>query len=89
MGSPSAGAADLHAEVFIGAFLPFERGKGTFAVTTSTLASGTSDAVLIDAQHIRSDVAALGDLIEWTGRRLTTIYATTDTPTTGTAPANW
>ena len=76
MGSPSAGTADLHAEVFIGAFLPFERGKGTFAATTSTLVSGASDAVLIDAQHIRSDVAALGDLIERTGRRLTTIYAT-------------
>ena len=76
MGSPSAGAADLHAEVFIGAFLPFERGKGTFAATTSTLVSGSSDAVLIDAQHIRSDVAALGDLIERTGRRVTTIYAT-------------
>jgi glyoxylase-like metal-dependent hydrolase (beta-lactamase superfamily II) len=72
----SAGAADLHAEVFIGPFLPFERGKGTFAATTSTLVFGASEAVLIDAQHIRSDVTALGDLIERTGRRLTTIYAT-------------
>ena len=72
----SAGAADLRAEVFIGPFLPFERGKGTFAATTSTLVFGASEAVLIDAQHIRSDVTALGDLIERTGRRLTTIYAT-------------
>jgi glyoxylase-like metal-dependent hydrolase (beta-lactamase superfamily II) len=32
--------------------------------------------MLTDAQHIRSDVAALGDLIEQTGRRLTTIYVT-------------
>ncbi|MEA2214299.1 MAG: hypothetical protein QOF83_4247, partial [Solirubrobacteraceae bacterium] len=76
MRSPSGGAADLRAEVFIGPFLPFERGKGTFAATTSTLVCGSSEAVLIDAQHIRSDVAALGDLIERTGRRLTTIYAT-------------
>jgi glyoxylase-like metal-dependent hydrolase (beta-lactamase superfamily II) len=76
MRSPSGGAADLRAEVFIGPFLPFEQGKGTFAATTSTLVCGSSEAVLIDAQHIRSDVAALGDLIERTGRRLTTIYAT-------------
>jgi glyoxylase-like metal-dependent hydrolase (beta-lactamase superfamily II) len=72
----SAGAADLRAEVFIGPFLPFERGKGTFAATTSTLVYGSSEALLIDAQHIRTDVAALGDLIERTGRRLTTIYVT-------------
>jgi glyoxylase-like metal-dependent hydrolase (beta-lactamase superfamily II) len=72
----SAGAADLRAEVFVGPFLPFERGKGTFAATTSTFVYGLSEALLIDAQHIRSDVAALGDLIERTGRRLTTIYVT-------------
>ena len=68
--------ADLRAEVFIGPFLEFERGRGTFAATTSTLICGSSDAVLIDAQHISSDVAALGDLIEKTGKRLTTIYIT-------------
>jgi glyoxylase-like metal-dependent hydrolase (beta-lactamase superfamily II) len=76
MVSPSAGAADLRAEVFIGPFLPFERGRGTFAATTSTLVCGSSEAVLIDAQHLSTDVAALGDLIERTGRRLTTIYVT-------------
>jgi glyoxylase-like metal-dependent hydrolase (beta-lactamase superfamily II) len=76
MVSPSAGSADLRAEVFIGPFLPFEVGGGTFAATTSTLISGSSEAVLIDAQHIRTDVAALGDLIERKGRRLTTIYIT-------------
>jgi glyoxylase-like metal-dependent hydrolase (beta-lactamase superfamily II) len=67
---------DLRAEVFIGPFLEFERGRGTFAATTSTLICGSSDALLIDAQHISSDVAALGDLIEKTGKRLTTIYVT-------------
>jgi hypothetical protein len=76
MSSPSVDAADLNAKVFIGPFLPFERGKGTFAATTSTLVCGASEAVLIDAQHIRSDVAALGDLIARTGRRLTTIDVT-------------
>lgn len=76
MVAESNGDAGLHTDVFIGPFLPFEQGKGTFAATTSTLVSGSSEAVLIDAQHIRSDVAALGDLIEGTGRRLTTIYVT-------------
>jgi glyoxylase-like metal-dependent hydrolase (beta-lactamase superfamily II) len=76
MVSPSAAVADLRAEVFIGPFLPFERGRGTFAATTSTLVCGSSEAVLIDAQHISTDVAALGELIERTGRRLTTIYVT-------------
>src|ERR1700747_1979756 len=76
MSSPSVDAADLSAKGFIGPFLPFERGKGTFAATTSTLVCGAAEALLIDAQHIRSDVAALGDMIARTGRRLTTIYVT-------------
>jgi glyoxylase-like metal-dependent hydrolase (beta-lactamase superfamily II) len=76
MVAPKAGTGDLRADVFIGEFLPFEQGGGTFSATTSTLISGKSDAVLIDAQHISTDVAALGDMIERTGRRLTTIYIT-------------
>src|ERR1700739_4286501 len=76
MQSPSGGAADLRAEGFIGPFLPFEQGKGTFAATTSTLVSGRSEAVLVDAQHIRTDVAALAEFIGLTGKRLTTIYVT-------------
>ena len=75
MGSPSS-AADLRADVFIGPYLHFEHGGGTFSATTSTLVSGKSDAVLIDAQHISTDVDALGDMIERTSRRLTTIYVT-------------
>jgi hypothetical protein len=39
--SPPPGA-DLRAEVFIGPFLEFERGRGTFAATTSTLICGSS-----------------------------------------------
>jgi glyoxylase-like metal-dependent hydrolase (beta-lactamase superfamily II) len=62
--------------VFIGPFLPFEQGGGTFAATTSTLVSGKSDAVLVDAQHIRTDVAALAEFIGRTGKKLTTIYIT-------------
>jgi glyoxylase-like metal-dependent hydrolase (beta-lactamase superfamily II) len=74
--SPSAAKTDLQADVFIGPFLPFERGGGTFAATTSTLVSGPSEAVLIDAQHIRTDVAALAEFIGRTGKRLRTIYVT-------------
>ena len=76
MVSPSTGANDLRAEVFIGAFLPFEQGGGTFAAVTSTLVCDSSEAVLIDAQHIRADVAALAELIGRSGKRLTTIYVT-------------
>src|ERR1700742_2187307 len=66
--------SELQADVFIGPFLPFEQGGGTFAATTSTLVSGETDAVLIDAQHIRTDVAALAEFIGRTGKKLTTIY---------------
>ena len=51
-------------------------GRGTFSPTTSTLLVAGSESVLVDAQFIDSDIAALGDLIEETGTRLTTIYAT-------------
>ena len=68
--------AELQADVFIGPFLSFEQGPGTFAATTSTLVSGPSEAVLIDAQHIRTDVAALAEFIGRTGKKLTTIYVT-------------
>jgi glyoxylase-like metal-dependent hydrolase (beta-lactamase superfamily II) len=67
---------ELQAEVFIGPFLPFEQGGGTFAATTSTLVTGPSEAVLIDAQHIRTDVAELAELVARTGKKLTTIYIT-------------
>ena len=61
MSKHNRAGADLQADVFIGPFLPFEQGGGTFAATTSTLVSGPSEAVLIDAQHIRTDVAALAE----------------------------
>jgi glyoxylase-like metal-dependent hydrolase (beta-lactamase superfamily II) len=51
-------------------------GRGTFSPTTSTLLVGRSESVLVDAQYIDSDIAALGDLIEETGTKLTTIYVT-------------
>jgi glyoxylase-like metal-dependent hydrolase (beta-lactamase superfamily II) len=42
----------------------------------STLVTGETDAVLTDTGHIKSEVSALGDMIEQTGKRLTTIYIT-------------
>jgi glyoxylase-like metal-dependent hydrolase (beta-lactamase superfamily II) len=68
--------AAVRAQVYTGPFLDFESMKGTFSPTTSTLVLGSRDAVLIDAQHIRRDVAALGDMIARAERRLTTIYVT-------------
>jgi glyoxylase-like metal-dependent hydrolase (beta-lactamase superfamily II) len=50
--------------------------KGKFSPTSSTLISGATEAVLIDAQYLKDDVRDLGDLIERTGKRLTTIYIT-------------
>jgi glyoxylase-like metal-dependent hydrolase (beta-lactamase superfamily II) len=49
---------------------------GTFSPTTSTLITGPTEAVLVDAQFLTDDVVALGDLVESTGKTLTTIYIT-------------
>ncbi|HEV3129523.1 MAG TPA: MBL fold metallo-hydrolase [Solirubrobacteraceae bacterium] len=48
----------------------------TFSPATSTLVAGDTEAVLIDAQYTESEISALGDTIEQTGKRLTTIYIT-------------
>jgi glyoxylase-like metal-dependent hydrolase (beta-lactamase superfamily II) len=40
------------------------------------LVTGATEAVLIDAQYLKDDVRDLGDLIERTGKQLTTIYIT-------------
>ncbi|MHB8531172.1 MAG: MBL fold metallo-hydrolase [Solirubrobacteraceae bacterium] len=68
--------ASLQAFVYTSPFHEIAETRRTFSPTTSTLLVGETDAVLVDAQHIRSDVAALGDLIEQTGKNLTTIYIT-------------
>lgn len=66
----------LSYRVFSSPFHEIAETGETFSATTSTLVTGERDAILIDAQHIRADVAALGDLIEESGKRLTTIYIT-------------
>jgi glyoxylase-like metal-dependent hydrolase (beta-lactamase superfamily II) len=50
--------------------------SGTFSPVTATLVSGPTEAVLIDAQYLKDDVRDLGDLIERTGKKLTTIDVT-------------
>lgn len=54
------------------------RGEGerTFSPTTSTLVTSANEAVLIDAQFIKTSIEALGDIIAATGKTLTTIYVT-------------
>ncbi|MHA4848482.1 MBL fold metallo-hydrolase [Rhodococcus sp. MSC1_016] len=51
---------------------------GTFSPTTAILISGATEIVLIDALYLKDDVQDLGDLIERTGKKLTTIYITHD-----------
>ncbi|MCX2749829.1 MBL fold metallo-hydrolase [Arthrobacter sp. MI7-26] len=49
---------------------------GKFSPCTATLLTGPTEAVLIDALYLKDDVRELGDLIERTGKKLTTIYLT-------------
>lgn len=77
----------VRATVFVGRWpnVPFEEmpevmPSGLFSPTTATLISGESEVVLIDALYLKEDVRDLGDLIERTGKKLTTIYVTHDHP---------
>lgn len=53
-----------------------EMPTGTFSPVSATLVSGPTESVLIDALYLKDDVRELGDLIERTGKSLTTIYVT-------------
>jgi glyoxylase-like metal-dependent hydrolase (beta-lactamase superfamily II) len=66
----------LQTHVFTSATREFGRKGRTWSPTTSTLVAGETEAVLTDTGHIRSEVSAVGDMIEQTGKRLTTIYIT-------------
>jgi glyoxylase-like metal-dependent hydrolase (beta-lactamase superfamily II) len=74
MTSPST--TGLKAHVYTSASREFGRHGQTFSPTTATLVTGERDAVLIDAQFIPSEIDALGEMIEKTGKRLTSIYVT-------------
>lgn len=67
---------ELQALVYTSPTHEFDTGRGTFSPTTATLVAGQRQAVLIDAQFMASDVAALGDMIEHSGRELNAIYIT-------------
>ena len=69
-------AERLRALVYTSPTHEFEGARGTFSPTTSTLIAGQRKAVLIDAQYMASDVTALGDMIESTGKELSAIYIT-------------
>jgi glyoxylase-like metal-dependent hydrolase (beta-lactamase superfamily II) len=66
----------LQTHVFTSATREFGREGRTWSPTTSTLVTGETEAVLTDTGHIKSEVSELGDMIEQTGKRLTTIYIT-------------
>ena len=73
----AAGQSALQLKVFTSPTRPINgMGDQTFAPTTSTLVFGDTDAVLVDAQFLKEDVQALGDMIEAARRRLTTIFIT-------------
>jgi glyoxylase-like metal-dependent hydrolase (beta-lactamase superfamily II) len=79
--SPAA-SPPIRATVYVGRWPEIPVGDwpeiptGKFSPTTATLVTGASEAVLIDALYLKDDVRDLGDLIERTGKRLTTIYIT-------------
>lgn len=47
-----------------------------FSPVTSTLVYGEKNAVLVDAQFIKDQVDALGDVVEKSGKRLAHIFIT-------------
>jgi glyoxylase-like metal-dependent hydrolase (beta-lactamase superfamily II) len=74
--SAPTGASGLQALVYTSPIHEFDGARGTFSPTTATLIAGEREAVLIDAQFMASDVAALGDMIQAAGKKLMAIYIT-------------
>ena len=70
------GTSGLQALVYTSPMHELDGARGTFSPTTSALIVGQREAVLIDAQYMASDVTALGDMIEESGKELTAIYIT-------------
>jgi glyoxylase-like metal-dependent hydrolase (beta-lactamase superfamily II) len=75
MPAPSADG-QLRAHLFIAPMREFGSEGKHWSPCASTLVTGETEAVLTDTGHIKSDVRALGDMIERTGKRLTTIFIT-------------
>jgi glyoxylase-like metal-dependent hydrolase (beta-lactamase superfamily II) len=72
----SENPSELQLHVFVSPTHPIGNDGLTFSPTTSTIIYGEHQAVLVDAQFIRTDIDDLGDVIENLGRRLTTIFIT-------------
>ena len=68
--------AQLRTHVFTTPLREFGSEGKHWSPCASTLVTGETEAVLTDTGHIKSEVSALGDMIEQTGKRLTTIYIT-------------
>ena len=66
----------LNLAVFTSPTEAIREGDRTFSPTTSTLVTGATEAVLIDAQFIKTRIDALGDMIAHSGKTLTTVYVT-------------
>ena len=73
MPAPSADG-QLRAHLFIAPMREFGSEGKHWSPCASTLVTGETEAVLTDTVHIKSDVRALGDMIERTGKRLTTRF---------------
>jgi glyoxylase-like metal-dependent hydrolase (beta-lactamase superfamily II) len=71
--SPAPAPIDL--EVVVSPMVDVTVG-GQFSPTTATILSGPTEAVLVDTLLLADDVERLGDRIEATGKKLTTIYIT-------------
>lgn len=69
--------APLALQVYLSPMNPIPGpGDRWFSPVTSTLIAGETDAVLVDSGFIKKDIAALGDFIAASGKRLTTIFVT-------------
>jgi len=76
MTSDATADVQLRTHVFTTPMREFGSEGKHWSPCASTLVTGETEAVLADTGHIKSDVSALGDMIEQTGKRLTTIYIT-------------
>ena len=65
--SASSAAAPLELEVY-------NPGQAAFFPVTSVLVSGEKDAILIDAQFAKSQAAQVVEMIQRSGKNLTTVY---------------
>ena len=71
----SAPIAPIDLEVVVSPMVDVTVG-GQFSPTTATILSRPTEAVLVDTLLLADDVERLGDRIEATGKKLTTIYIT-------------